>query len=354
MITNPDEVLHAYASGKTCEEIAAEWKVGNETIRRLLLRHNPEIIRRRGFRKKDPRACTTLLTLEEEKKIVDHYCNGKSLDEIEKLVGVSDSTVCKIVHHFAPHLVRAPVLPPKPIKPQPPALTPEKAFLIGHLIGDGSVMRKSHAIRYANTCLKLVSDVSKAFTSVYGLEGRISQREGIMYIDWCSKEAWKDLQSYTNYHCREWRAPTQILENPKVLGPPFLRALFDDDGCVALCSSRKHERWQRWVCLRSICTYGCEDIARLLSLLEIRSRKACKAVIISGKENLRRFQSVVSFTAGVKVRRGLWKGMNKAEVLELLLASYENPLLPRLKIAELTGLNAGFSPSFPPAAYTVP
>jgi transposase len=354
LIKNPHEVLRTYEGGKTCEEIAAEWEVSNETIRRLLLRHKPEIIRRRGFRKKDPLACTTLLTLEEEKKIVDYYCNGKSLDEIEKLIGVSDSTVCKIIRHFAPYLIRAPVLPPKPIKPQPLVLSPEKAFLIGHLIGDGSVMRKSYAIRYTNTCLKLVLDVSKAFTSVYGLEGRITQRDGIINIDWCSKEAWKDLHSYTNYHCREWRVPTQIFEYPKVLGPPFLRALFDDDGCVALCSSRKHENWQRWVCLRSICTYGCEDIARLLSLFEIRSRKAYKAVIISGKENIKRFQSMVSFTTGVKVRRGLWKGIDKAEVLELLLASYENPLLPRLKITELAGLNAGFSPSSHPAAYTVP
>lgn len=220
---------------------------------------------------------------------MDNYRAGKSFDEIEKLVGISDSTVSKIIHRLAPHLIRPPVRHTKPIKPQPPVLTPEKAFLIGHLIGDGSVMRKCYGIRYSNTCPKLISEVSKVFTSTCGLEGRISQGDGALYINWNSKEAWKDLQLYTHYHCREWRVPTQIFENPKVLGPPFLRALFDDDGCVALCSSRKHKNWQRWICLRSINAYGCEDVIRLLSLLGISSRKVSGAIIIGGKENIRHF-----------------------------------------------------------------
>jgi intein/homing endonuclease len=227
-----------------------------------------------------------------------------------------------------PTEIRPPIKAAVEIKPQPTRLTSKKASLIGHLIGDGSVRGENNTIRYTNTCLKLVLKVAKAFSDVYGLQRRISERNGIFQVDWCSKKALEDLCQYTSYRCKEWRIPKEIFENPRVLGPPFLRALFDDDGCVVLCSSSKHKSWQRRVCLRSTSNQGCEDVTRLLSLLGINSRVIKWAVIISGKGNVKRFQSRVGFTQGVKVQRGSWKGMDKAKVLELLLASYEDPSAP--------------------------
>lgn len=348
------EIIQRYISGQTLEGIAKEYSTSSEAVRRLLLRRCPKIIRSRGIKKKDSMARTAILSLKQEQEIVKLYDKGKSAREIGRALGVSNCTVLKVLHHYALERIRPPIRPAAKIKPQPPKLTPEKASLIGYLIGDGSVMRSGYAIRYTNTCLKLILEVSKAFTSTYGLEGHISQREGILCVDWNSKEAWRDLQRYTNYYCREWRVPAEIFENFKVLGPPFLRALFDDDGCVALRSSRKHKSWQRWVCLRSINTHGCEDIARLLSLLGIWSRRVSGAVIIARKENLKCFQSIVGFTDGVKVRRGLWKGLNKTEILELLLNSYNAPSIPRQKLAELNNFNVTSSPYASPAAQTAP
>lgn len=260
----------------------------------------------------------------------------------------------KVLHHYAFDRIRPPITPTTKIKPQLAKLTPEKASLIGHFIGDGSVMKKSYAIRYANTCPKLIEKVSKLFADVYGLHGHISQRGKTLYVDWNSKEAWMDLKRYTNYECRKWRVPAEILENPELLGPPFLRALFDDDGCVALCSSPKHRAWQRWVCLRSINATGCEDVIRLLSSLGIYARRADRAVIVSGKKNIERFQLVVGFTEGVKICRGVWKGLDKADVLKLLLASYDDSSIPCQKRDSLKNFNDESSPFASPVAQITP
>ena len=337
------EIIQKYISGKTLEEIAEEYSTSSEAARRLLLQRCPKVIRSRGIKKKDPRACTAILSFEQEQEIVKLYDEGKSARQIGKALRISNCTVLKVLHYHALDRVRLPIHPAAKIKPQPTKLTPEKASLIGHFIGDGSVMKRGYAIRYTNTCQKLIEKVSKLFTNVYGLNGHISQRGEMLYVDWGSKEAWVDLRKYTIYDCRKWKVPTEILRNPEILGPPFLRALFDDDGCVALCSSSAHMGWQRWICLRSINSSGCKDIAYLLSLLGIYARKADGAVIISGKENIERFKLMIGFTNGVKVRRGLWKGIDKAEVLKLLLASYRDLSIPHQKLANLTNFNSASS-----------
>lgn len=343
-----DEMIQKYISGKTTEQIADEYSIDSETVRQILLRRCPEAIRGRGIKKRDSRSHTAILSLAQEEEIVKFYDEGKSARQIGRAFGISNCTVLKVLHYHASNRIRPPIHPAVKIKPQPTKLTPMKAFLIGHLIGDGSVMKRGYAIRYANTCQKLIEKVSKTFTDVYGLSCHISQRGEMLHADWNSREAWKDLTQYTSYYCKRWRVPTEILENPETLGPAFLRALFDDDGCVALSSSTKHKGWQRWICLRSINARGCEDIVRLLSSLGICARKINGAVIISGKENIRRFQPVIGFTNGVKVRKGLWRGICKAEVLNLLLLSYDNFLIPYPKLVELTNFNVASS-SFPVA-----
>ena len=259
----------------------------------------------------------------------------------------------KVLHAHASNKIR--LHPTLKIKQQPMELTPEKACLIGHFIGDGYISERDYAIVYANTCQKLVEKVSNAFTSVYGLRGHISLRKDKMLcVYWNSKEAWKDLRQYTDYYSKKWRIPTEIFENPKILGPPFLRALFDDEGCVILWwpPFAKRKGWLRRVYLKSFNNQGCEDVVRLLSLLGIHAHKVDKAVIISGRENIRRFRSVVGFTEGVKVGRGWWKGIDKTEVINLLLLSYDDHSIPHQKLAELTTFNAISSLSSFPAAQT--
>jgi len=302
--------------------------VDGETVRQLLLRHRPGIIRGRGPRKKDPHACTTLLTLEEEMKIVDYYRAGKSFDEIEKLVGVSDSTIGKIIHRLSPTLIRPPIRPTKPIKNQTRSLTPEKAFLIGHFIADGSVM-KNHAISYCNKNRGLVEKVAEVFEKVFGVPMRkpYLSKDGVFVLTWYRKRAWEDLMKYAEYKSRNWAVPTEIIANPTILGPSFLRALADDDGCVVLYP-RVNCGWYRWICLRTISSPGRASLIHLLSLLNIRAYETTNAVIISGRENIERFRQKIGFTTSVKVFRGGWKGFDKAKVLELLVQSYKQASEP--------------------------
>jgi transposase len=327
------KIAQRYEKGESLAQIAKDYGVSAETIRHVLLRYHPEIIRNWEKRKKDPNAYTTVLTLNEEKKIVEYYKRGMGLNKIAKLFRISYNVARKVVHYYAKHLVRAPVGPlRKNIKRQRNWLTRQKASLIGHLIGDGSVFidKKGRCIIYfSNTCFKLVKFVSRALESVYGIKLKIRKAENrIFYIKCVSKKAWQDLSKYTPYGSREWRVPIEIFQNSTVLGPPFLRSLADDEGSVILHPRRKND-WNRQICLASTSDQGRKDIIHLLSMLGINSYETGILVCITGRENLIRFQRVVGFTRYVKVSRGWWRGLGKLEVLRILNKSYDDSSFPR-------------------------
>lgn len=325
-------IVQKYEEGRSLRQIAKKYNVCVETIRQVLLRCCPNIIRSWEKRKKDSKAYTTVLTLNEEKKAIRYYKQGGSLEKIKKLFGVSYNTIRKVVHHYVPDSVRPPVIPPRNIKRQKHDLTHQKASLIGHLIGDGSVFKDRkgrYIIYYSNSCLKLVKSVLKALSSIYGLKPKIrKQGNSVFFIKCVSKRAWQDLSKYTAYGSREWKVPIEILQNANVLGPPFLRALADDEGCVIL-HPRRNNDWNRLVCLASISDQGRKGIIHLLSLLRIDSYEIGILIYISGRENLIRFQHVVGFTPSVKVSKGYWKGLGKLEVLKILSRSYNDPLFPQ-------------------------
>ena len=325
-------IAQQYEKGESLAQIAKKYGVSAETIRHVLLRYRPEIIRNWEKRKRDPRAHTTVLTLNEEKKAVQYYKRGMGLNKIGKLFGVSYNVTRKVIRHYARDLMRRPGGPLRiTIKKQENELTCQKASLIGHLIADGSVFRDKKGrcvINYSNTSFKLVKSVSRTLNSVYGIKLKIKEKENrIFYVKCVSKRAWQDLLKYTPYGSREWKVPTEILQNPTVLGPPFARALADDEGCVILHPRRVND-WDRRVCLASISSQGRKGTIRLLSLLGINSYENGILVCITGRENLIRFQRMIGFTHYVKVSRGWWKGLGKFKVLRILNKSYDDPRFP--------------------------
>jgi Mor family transcriptional regulator len=318
-----EKIVQEYLLGQTMKGLANKYSMSFKSVWRLLLRRCPKVVYSR--RKKDPLACTTILTSKQEKEIVQLYRSGMGSERIGKQLRISGETVLKIIRHYIPSEIRSPGDSSTKIKPQPPELTPQKAFLIGHLIGDGYVPRTPHGkIVYTNTCLKLVLKMLKVFDKVYGIKGHLSRRGPVFYVKWTSKKAWEDLRKYTlSYHSKEWRIPKEIFD-PVILGRPFLRALFDDEGSVTLCLTGR-KRLAREISLASACKKGREDIIRLSSLLGIHARNNKAKVTIRGKINTKNFQSRICFSKGVKVRNGHWRGLDKREVLDLLIKSYNNP-----------------------------
>ena len=321
VVIDPKAVIRAYKSRKTMKQIADSHGVSKEIIRRLMWRHCPEVVLRR--KKLDVRAITTFLTLEREREIVNDYKAGYNLSEIENRRRTSRDTVTKIVRHFIPNAVIPLGRPPRPIKSQPSHLTPKKAFLIGHLVGDGSICKRTKTISYCNKNHILVNVVAETIEEVFGIRAKISQHRNLFYAVCHSKRAYEDLIKYTQYGSRSWTVPNEILSNPLTLGRPFLRALADDEGSVSfhLQSSGK---WLRRVSISSLCSSGRLGLLQLLSRLGIHARETINAVVINREENIARFARLIGFTSSVKILRGKWwRGHDKAEVLRLLLQSYK-------------------------------
>lgn len=346
-----ERIVQEYLLGKTMKDLAIKYSMSFKSVWRLLLKRCPEVVYSK--KKKDPLACTTILTSKQEEEIVRLYRAGMGSERIGERFQISGEAVLKIIRHYIPGEIRPRGGSPARIKPQPPKLTHQKAFLISHLIGDGYVPRTPHGkIVYTNTCLRLILKVLRAFDKIYGIKGHLSRRGPVFYVRWTSKMAWEDLHKYVlSYHGKEWRVPKEIVDDPVVLGRPFLRALFDDEGSVTLCLTGR-KRLAREICLASECESGCDDIAQLLSLLGIHTRRSSTKVTIRRKINVKRFQSRICFSRGVKVRGGRWKGFDKCEVLCLLIKSYDDPSVRTRLVSENQLSSELFSVS--PATQTIP
>ncbi|HLD73005.1 MAG TPA: LAGLIDADG family homing endonuclease [Candidatus Nanoarchaeia archaeon] len=120
-------------------------------------------------------------------------------------------------------------------------LTPAKARVIAHLIGDGCVYRSSetnYVIKLEVTDPESLDQFETDLISVYGLKPtRGTNRSGktgkpIPFVSLLSKRAYDDLHTYCDFRSSTWFVPSQIFAANLPLKREFLRALFDDEGTV--------------------------------------------------------------------------------------------------------------------------
>jgi intein-encoded DNA endonuclease-like protein len=120
-------------------------------------------------------------------------------------------------------------------------LTPAKARIIAHLIGDGCVYRSSetnYVIKLEVTDAESLDQFESDLISVYGLEPtRGTNRSGktgklIPFVSLLSKRAYEDLHTYCEFRSSTWFVPSQIFAADLSIKREFLRALFDDEGTV--------------------------------------------------------------------------------------------------------------------------
>ncbi|MBI2612970.1 LAGLIDADG family homing endonuclease [Candidatus Kaiserbacteria bacterium] len=116
-----------------------------------------------------------------------------------------------------------------------------------------------------------------------------------------------------------------ILKLPIDLKREFIRAFFDDEGCMDFRPSRN---------LRQIRGYQKNMdilylVQRLLGNFGIGADvKRPNEVVIRGKENLEKFQREINFSSGVRINgnrpNSIWKeSLEKRELLERAIASYK-------------------------------
>lgn len=192
--------------------------------------------------------------------------------------------------------------------------------LIAHLLFDGTISRTSCV--YNNRNVSLLNIVEKHMENVYGYEPKrwFNVGTGVSRISYHNVA----LASYLETKSKELIRDICFL--PRNIKKEFIRAFFDDEGCVDFRPKRN---------LRQIRGYQKDTsvlilIKKLLSDLEIESRVVKpNEVVISKKENLIKFQKEIGFSNGVKLNgnrsNSIWKKpLEKRIILEKAIKSFKN------------------------------
>lgn len=187
-------------------------------------------------------------------------------------------------------------------------LTPEKAYILGVLCGDGWVVssesyRIGLSVKDKDFAIKFTESIKKS----YGVECKIrkyvpkNRNWNVQYVvGLSSKLACEDILTYGKFNCVDWRVPKQIFDSDdnKIIGY-FLRGFYDSEGHVnASCYQLKasNTNWE-----------GLKSIMILLDKLNIHfittckkhkdnKYKPCYELYITGSDSYKNFKESVGFS----------------------------------------------------------
>lgn len=188
--------------------------------------------------------------------------------------------------------------------------TPDHVLLIAHLMFDGEIRRGVCA--YNNRSATLIERVERLMKLVYeyGPKRYENKETGVTRI------AYFNVELGTHLNIKSQELLESITSAPQEDRRAFLKAFFDDEGCMDFRPAQNKRRvrgYQKDVLVLSL-------IKDLLSGFDIDSRiEVPNEVVISGKENLRRFEREIGFSVGVRVngkrRNSIWKESLEKRVL---------------------------------------
>ncbi|KXB02478.1 hypothetical protein AKJ44_00385 [candidate division MSBL1 archaeon SCGC-AAA261F17] len=206
-------------------------------------------------------------------------------------------------------------------------LTVEKTRIISHCLFDVSVIINNgdYVVKYTNASHGLIRQFVSGMRKIYGMSpGDIRLYQGKNHPWWevmyRSKRVVEDLLRYSPTYSTSNSVglPKGIARKRKFI-QTFLRAFWDDEGCIAQSGALTLYSNSRRLIL---------DAKQLHEKLGIRCsvyrKKSCFVLRVKGGlENLRRFQRKVGFTESIIVR-GKAIGSKKRAVLANFLASYKS------------------------------
>ncbi|MEX0917415.1 MAG: LAGLIDADG family homing endonuclease [Candidatus Paceibacterota bacterium] len=195
---------------------------------------------------------------------------------------------------------------------------PETVLLVSHLLFDGEITSSSCV--YHNRSRALLERVERLMKNIYEFEParHANKKTGVLRISYFNVA----LSAFFREKANELKKT--ITTQPLNCKREFLRAFFDDEGCIdfQLVQRKKRIRgYQKDVAVLKI-------VQRLLLSFGISSYLSVpNEVVISGKENLLKFQKEVNFSPGVRVNgkraNSRWKkNLEKRKLLELAIHSF--------------------------------
>lgn len=199
-----------------------------------------------------------------------------------------------------------------------------------HCLFDGWLIvgKGKYAIGYANKSLSLIENFSNSVFKIIGKIPYQRTRKNAIEIEFSNKELMNNilkLVTKEKYFQEEFFA--KLCKNKNYI-KIVLEAFWDDEGMVGL-SYGKNEitRKLRGRCLNKRLR---KQLIIMHNLLGINAYEEYdkKGILITGKTAIKNFSEKINFRNGVKVvkingQKPVWKGVEKSEVLRLLLNSYK-------------------------------
>lgn len=197
--------------------------------------------------------------------------------------------------------------------------TPESVLLLAHLIFDGEILKKRCV--YNNRSQNLLDRFSKLMLLFYDYPPRIHQNKktGVTRLQYSNVALAQHLFNKAS------DLNSEIRELPKSCQKEFLRAFFDDEGCMDYRVKSKKRRVR-----------GYQKNQKVLAIVQIllkgfgieSSLQGKNEVVISGKENLIKFQKEINFSDGVRINpkraNSIWKKpIEKRDLLDMAIKSFK-------------------------------
>ena len=206
----------------------------------------------------------------------------------------------------------------KPYKPFY-AWSPDLVLLAGHLLFDGEIKK---SCIYNNRSMALIDRFEDLMKLVYDYEPKryVNKLTGVRRISFHNVA----LANHVKEKVQELLI--DIVKMPRSHQREFLRAFFDDEGCMdyrAKQNKRRIRGYQKDIKILYL-------VQELLKNFGIESTLQCKnEVVISGKENLLKFQKEINFSEGVRLnpnrKNSIWKKpIEKRVLLDMAIKSFKN------------------------------
>lgn len=196
--------------------------------------------------------------------------------------------------------------------------TPRRVLLVAHLLFDGEITRGKCV--YNNRSEELVRRFENLMAELYSYPPRryVNQHTGVI------RAAYFNVALASYLYLKSQKLLETINGMNLARKKEFLRAFFDDEGCITLAVPKKRQ------------VRGYQKDARVLTVVQnLLSDLAIDAsfrppneVVISGKENLLKFQKEINFSPGVRINgnrsNSLWKeSLEKRELLDRAIKSFK-------------------------------
>jgi len=193
-------------------------------------------------------------------------------------------------------------------------LTPERAWLVGLIYGDGGITKTGGKVSL--TCENADLDILVKVQNILGIGGKIAQRPGCRRIDICSVKfvaMLKDVYGLDSDKCAHLRWPAM----PERFLPHFIRGLLDSDGAWYCRTGRQSEQ-----IVFSYCSISCEFVESLAShvcaYVDLvprvpRISKTRSNQLIDGRIVNSRAQAILAFSHLDAVALGQWLYANSTD-----------------------------------------